>query len=136
MPQLTQIARSAVLRMQIRFAWKSIWGCLKESRTALLLSPLTDSRGGSFSPSISSRVENIFTSSARMATHLHGDALQSKAPWANMQISEACTDGPVCKRHEEPCNGVLTQTTHAIQAHRGNNHPLCRVSQPLTLQQL
>ena len=39
MPRLTQIARSTVLRMQICFAWKSIWSCSKESRTALLLSP-------------------------------------------------------------------------------------------------
>ena len=38
MPQLSQIARSTVLRMQICFAWKSIWSCSKESRTALLLS--------------------------------------------------------------------------------------------------
>ena len=39
MPELTQIARSTVLRMQICFAWKSIWSCSKESRTGLLLFP-------------------------------------------------------------------------------------------------
>lgn len=63
MPQLTRIARSTVLRMQICFAWKSIWSCLKEARTALLLSPPRRLARGSLLPSISSHVENIFTSS-------------------------------------------------------------------------
>lgn len=63
MPQLTRIAHSTVLRVQICFAWKSIWSCLKEARTALLLSPPRRLARGSLLPSISSRVENIFTSS-------------------------------------------------------------------------
>lgn len=116
MPQLTQIARSTVLRMQIRFAWKSIWSCLKESRTALLLSPLTGSRGGSLLPSISSRVENIFTSSTRMGTRSTAPRCRAKHHGPICR-SEACTDGPVCKQHEEPCDCALAATTHAIQAH-------------------
>lgn len=106
MPQLTQIACSAVLRMQIRFAWKSIWSCLKESRTALLLSPLTGSRGGSLSPSISSRVENIFTSSTRMATRStaarcrakhHGPICRSQRPALTaLSASSARSPATVC----------------------------------------
>lgn len=106
MPQLTQIARSTVLRMQIRFAWKSIWSCLKESRTALLLSPLTGSRGGSLSPSISSRVENIFTSSTRMGTRStatrfrakhHGPICRSQRP-ALMALSASSMSSPATVR--------------------------------------
>lgn len=124
MPQLTQIARSTVLRMQIRFAWKSIWSCLKESRTALLLSPLTGSRGAP-----SRRLSPLVwkTSSPALHAWAHGprrSIAEPKTPWANMQISEAFTDGPVYKQNGEPCNCVLTQTTHAIRAHRGYNQPL------------
>lgn len=85
MPQLSQIARSTVLRMQIRFAWKSIWSCLKESRTALLLSPLAGPGRGSLSPSSSSRVENIFTSSTRMATRSTATRCRAKH------------HGPICR---------------------------------------
>lgn len=135
MPQLTQIARSTVLRMQIRFAWKSIWSCLKESRTALLLSPLTGSRGGSLLPSISSRVENIFTSSTRMGTRStatrcrakhHGPICRSQRP-ALTALSASSTRSPATARS-------LQQ--HMQSKHTGNNHPLCRMSWPLTLHQL
>lgn len=134
MPQLTQIACSTVLRMQIHFAWKSIWSCLKESRTALLLSPLTGSRGAP-----SRRLSPLVWKTSSPALHAWArgprqSVAEPKTPWANMQISEACTDGPVYKQHGEPCNCVLTQSTHAIQAHGGNNQPLCGVSRPLRLQ--
>lgn len=103
MPQLTQIARSTVLRMQICFAWKSIWSCSKESRTALLLSPLAASRGApscrlsplawkTFSPA-----PHAWTYSQWQPPYLR----LLKPPWANMQISQAHTGGPVRKRDEE-----------------------------------
>lgn len=109
MPQLTQIACSAVLRMQIRFAWKSIWSCLKESRTALLLSPLTGSRGGSLSPSISSRVENIFTSSARMATRSTAARCRAKH------------HGPIC-RSQRPALTALSATVCSLRQHMQHKH--------------
>ena len=127
MPRLTQIARSTVLRMQICFAWKSIWSCSKESRTALLLSTLTWLTRGSLLPSISSRVEKIFTSSTRMDIQSVAPPRlrQIKPPWANMQISQAHTGGPVRKQDKGPCNCLLSWIIHAIQEHRGNNYPLC-----------
>lgn len=134
MPQLTQIACSTVLRMQIHFAWKSIWSCLKESRTALLLSPLTGSRGAP-----SRRLSPLVWKTSSPALHAWArgprqSVAEPKTPWANMQISEACTDGPRLQAGRgalQLC--VLTQSTHAIQAHGGKNPPLCRVSQPLGL---
>lgn len=122
MPKLTQIARSTVLHMQICFAWKSIWSCLKESRTALLLSPLASSHRAPFA--VSSRVENIFTSSTCMDTQSVAPPClrQLKPPWANMQISQAHT---VHEQDKEPRNCLLSRIKHAIQGHRGNNYPLC-----------
>lgn len=49
-----------------------------------------------------------------------------KAPWANMQISQARTGGPVHKQDKEPCNCLLTWIMHVIQADRRNNYPLCQ----------
>lgn len=88
MPRLTRIARSTVLRMQICFAWKSIWSCLKEARTALLLSPPRRLARGSLLPSISSRVENIFTSSVRTN-------MRSVAPPRLQQLPQH--RGPICR---------------------------------------
>lgn len=88
---------------------------------------------GSLLPSISSHVENIFTSSTRM--HIQSVATlclrQLKPPWANMQISQAHTGGPVREQDKEPCNCLLSWIIHAIQGHRGNNYPLCEEPQPL-----
>lgn len=86
MPQLTQIACSTVLRMQIHFAWKSIWSCLKESRTALLLSPLTGSRGAP-----SRRLSPLVWKTSSPALHAWArgprqSVAEPKTPWANMQI--------------------------------------------------
>lgn len=126
MPQLTRIARSTVLRMQICFAWKSIWSCLKEARTALLLSPPRRLARGSLLPSISSRVENIFTSSVH--TNMRSVAsppTASPAPWANMQISWARAGSAVRKRDEGPLNCLYSWIIHATHGDTGNNYPLC-----------
>lgn len=90
---------------------------------------------GSLLPSISSRVENIFTSSTRMDIQSVAPPClrQLKPPWANMQISQAHTDGPVREQDKEPCNCLLSWIMHAIQRHRGNNYPLCEEPRPLIL---
>lgn len=89
MPTHTQIARSTVLHMQICFAWKSIWSCSKESRTALLLSPLAGSHGAPFA--VSSRVENIFTSLTCV------DILRSQ--WRCLASDGSNHHGPICRSH-------------------------------------
>lgn len=90
---------------------------------------------GSLLPSISSRVENIFTSPTR--TDIQSVAppclRQLKPPWANMQISQAHTGGPVREQDKEPCNCLLNWIMHAIQGHRGNNYPPCDKPRPLIL---
>lgn len=110
MPQLTQIACSTVLRMQIHFAWKSIWSCLKESRTALLLSPLTGSRGAP-----SRRLSPLVWKTSSPALHAWArgprqSVAEPKTPWANMQISEACTDGPRLRAGR----GALQLCAHSV----------------------
>lgn len=85
--------------------------------------------GTSLSPSISSRVEIIFTSSTRSRARTPQSVAppsppalsRLKAPRANMQISQARS---VCERDEEPCNCLLGWITRAIRGHRGGNYAL------------
>lgn len=127
MPQLTRIAHSTVLRMQICFAWKSIWSCLKEARTALLLSPPRRLARGSLLPSISSRVENIFTSSVhtnmrsvasprlRQLPQHRGPICRSRGPEL-AALSASGTRGP---------STVCTVGLYMQRTGTRNNYPLC-----------
>lgn len=99
MPRLTQIARSTVLHMQICFAWKSIWSCSKESRTALLLSLPTGSRGA---PSCR-RSPLAWKTFHQLHTQGHAASRTTvpqtaSAPRAIMQISQAAAAGSISKQ--------------------------------------
>lgn len=89
----------------------------------------------SLSPSMSSRVENIFTSST--CTDVQSAApprlAELKAPRANMQISQAHTGGSVCEQDKQPCDCLLGWIIQAAQGHGGNNYPLCEEPQSLVL---
>lgn len=128
MPPLTRIARSTVLSMQICFAWKSIWSCSKESRTALLLSPLAGSR--SLLPSLSSRVEDILNQ-----LHTHAQAVLRQLPPPRGQYADLTGAHwrPDRERDKEPCNCLPSWITHAVEWHTGNHYPLCEDASPLIL---
>lgn len=62
-----------------------------------------------------------FTSSTRMDIQSVAPPClrQLKPPWANMQISQAHTGGPVRKQDKEPCNCLLSWIIRAIQDTEG-----------------
>lgn len=99
MPRLTQIARSTVLRMQICFAWKSIWSCSKESRTALLLSPLTPARAGPPSRRLSPLAWKSFSPAP------HARTQQSVAPPPRLASAGSKHHGPICRSHRPTLAG-------------------------------
>lgn len=94
MPELTWIARSTVLLMQICFAWKSIWSCSKESRTGLLLSPPLALRA-SIAQSISSRVEEI------SPAHTRRD--RQRAACTTLRRLRRPHHGRLCRSHRRRC---------------------------------
>lgn len=100
--RLSQIAHSTVLRMQICFAWKSIWSCSKESRTALLLSAPVPSRAPPLAVYVLSRGKH-FTSSTRArdtytvsgtASKHHGPICRSRRPTDCRPCPQAGQAGP------------------------------------------
>lgn len=127
MPRLSQIARSTVSRMQICFAWKSIWSCSKESRTALLLSPLTPAHAG-----LPLAVYLLSCGKCFHQLHTHGHASQRQ----RLTSDSLNHHGPICRSHRptlaalsasktrSPCKCLLGRIKHAILGHRGNNYPL------------
>lgn len=133
MPQLTRIARSTVLRMQICFAWKSIWSCSKESRTALLLSPPRPAHAGlPLAVYLLSRGNHFH----QLRTHrptVSGTALPRQAQSTMGQYADLTGPhwrAPVCERDKEPCNCLLSRITRAIRGHGGNNYALGEEPRP------
>lgn len=91
MPQLTRIARSTVLHMQICFAWKSIWSCSKESRTALLLSPLAPAHAGlPLAVYLLSRGNHFHQLHTHRPTH---------SQWHRLASAGSKHHGPICRSH-------------------------------------
>lgn len=103
MLQLPQIAHSTVLRMQICFAWKSIWSCSKESRTALLLSPLAGSRGAP------SRRLSPLTWKTFHQLHTHGHPV-SGSTFASDGLKH---HGPICRSRRPVLAGLTASRTRS-----------------------